>query len=74
MSGAGLGYLYVLHFASYVPNSGEHQEFKGTSKIPFECDTSDLKCHDGVIRVPTGPGFGITISENYLRRAKTVKL
>jgi len=74
MSGAGLGYLYVLHFASYVPNSGEHQEFKGTSKIPLECDTSDLKCHDGVIRVPTGPGFGITISANYLRQAKTVEL
>ena len=74
MSGAGLGYLYVLHFASYVPNAGAHQEFKGTSKIPLECATSDLKCHNGVMRVPTGPGFGITISANYLRRAKTVEL
>ncbi len=74
MSGAGLGYLYVLHFASYVPNAGEHQEFKGTSKIPLECDTSDLQCHNGVMRVPTGPGFGITISANYLQRAKKVEL
>jgi L-alanine-DL-glutamate epimerase-like enolase superfamily enzyme len=74
MSGAGLGYLYVLHFASYVPNAGEHQEFKGTSSIPLECATSDLKCHNGSMRVPSGPGFGITIGADYLRRAKTVRL
>jgi len=74
MSGAGMGYLYVLHFASYVPNAGEHQEFKGTSSIPLECATSDLKCHNGSIRVPSGPGFGITIDADYLRRAKTVQL
>ena len=74
MSGAGLGYLYVLHFASYVPNAGEHQEFKGTSSIPLECDTSDLKCHNGSMRVPSGPGFGVTIAADYLRRAKRVRL
>lgn len=74
MSGAGLGYLYVLHFASYVPNAGEHQEFKGTSSIPLECATSDLKCHDGSMRVPSGPGFGITIGADYLRRAEPVRL
>ena len=30
MSGGGLGYLYVAHFASCVPNAGPYQEFKGT--------------------------------------------
>ncbi len=74
MSGAGLGYLYVLHFASYVPNAGKYQEFKGTSKIPLECATSDLKCRDGSMRVPSGPGFGITIDADYLRLAETVQL
>ena len=72
MSGAGLGYLYVLHFASYVPNAGEHQEFKGTSRIPVECPTSDLKCHNGIMRVPTGPGFGVTIAADYVAKAKRV--
>ena len=74
MSGAGLGYLYVLHFASYVPNAGQHQEFKGASSIPLECATSDLTCHNGSMRVPSGPGFGVTIAADYLRRASTVRL
>ncbi len=74
MSGAGLGYLYTLHFASYVKNAGAHQEFKGTSKIPIECDTSNLKCKEGVMRVPTGPGFGIRIDPDFVQRAKRVVL
>ncbi len=74
MSGSGLGYLYVAHYASYIPNAGAHQEFKGTSNIPIECPTSDLKCRDGIIKVPTGPGFGVTIDPDYLRRASTVEL
>jgi L-alanine-DL-glutamate epimerase-like enolase superfamily enzyme len=74
MSGAGLGYLYVLHFASYVPNAGQHQEFKGAGSIPLECATSDLTCHNGSMRVPSGPGFGVTIAADYLRRASTVRL
>jgi L-alanine-DL-glutamate epimerase-like enolase superfamily enzyme len=74
MSGAGLGYLYALHFASYVPNAGQHQEFKGASSIPLECATSDLTCRNGSMRVPSGPGFGVTIAADYLRRASTVRL
>ena len=74
MSGAGLGYLYVLHFASYVPNAGQHQEFKGAGSIPLECATSDLTCHNGSMRVPSGAGFGVTIAADYLRRATTVRL
>lgn len=74
MSGAGLGYLYVLHFASYVKNCGQYQEYKGRSSIPIECNTSDLKCRNGIIRVPTGPGFGFEISSNYLRDASIVKM
>lgn len=74
MSGAGLGYLYVLHFASYVRNSGDHQEFKGTSRIPLECDTSDLRCRNGIMRVPTGPGLGITIDPSFIRRSKPVRI
>ena len=35
MSGSGLGYVNVLHFASFVPNITAHQEFKGESNIPY---------------------------------------
>jgi L-alanine-DL-glutamate epimerase-like enolase superfamily enzyme len=72
MSGSGLGYLDVLHFASCVPNIGLHQEFKGESDIPFSCDTSSLKCRDGMVRVPSGPGFGITIDPEFVRKAQAV--
>ena len=72
MSGAGLGYVYVLHFASYVRDPGPHQEFKGASKIPIECNTSSLVCKKGVLRTPSGPGFGVDIDPKYVANAKRV--
>ena len=72
MSGSGLGYLDVLHFASCVPNIGPYQEFKGESTIPFTCDTSSLQCRDGIVRVPSGPGFGITIDTEFVRKAQKI--
>ncbi len=29
ISGSGLGYLYMMHFVSAIPNAGEYHEFKG---------------------------------------------
>jgi L-alanine-DL-glutamate epimerase-like enolase superfamily enzyme len=72
MSGAGLGFLNVLHFASYTANPGPFQEYKGSSKIPFHCETSSLECQLGIIRVPTGPGFGIQIDPDFVKRAERV--
>ncbi|MDQ7817394.1 MAG: mandelate racemase/muconate lactonizing enzyme family protein [Melioribacteraceae bacterium] len=75
MSGNGLGYLYVLHFASFIPNCGPHQEFKGDNdKVPFVCSTSSLKAINGKITVPTGPGLGIEIDPDFISSAKEVKL
>jgi L-alanine-DL-glutamate epimerase-like enolase superfamily enzyme len=72
MSGSGLGFLDVLHFASCVADPGPHQEYKGDSRIPFTCDTSDLKCRKGMIRVPSGPGFGVRIDQEFVRKAQPV--
>lgn len=70
MSGGGLGYLYVAHFASCVANAGPHQEFKGTGDtLPVSSDTSPLACVNGRLRVPSGPGLGVTIDPDYIRRA-----
>lgn len=75
MSGNGLGYLYVLHFASFIPNCGPHQEFKGNDdKVPFVCPTSSLKAVNGKMTVPTGPGLGIEIDPDFIASAKEVKL
>lgn len=74
MSGAGLGYLYTIHFASYVENAGPHQEFKGTGRVPVESDTSSLRCRRGSIRVPSGPGFGVEIDPDFVRAARRVEM
>lgn len=73
MSGGGLGYLYVAHFASCVENPGPHQEYKGEEDtLPVECATSSLRSENGMLTVPSGPGLGVDIDPAVLRRATTV--
>jgi L-alanine-DL-glutamate epimerase-like enolase superfamily enzyme len=73
MSGGGLGYLYIAHFASCVPNCGPHQEYKGDGEtLPVECATSSLKSEKGMMKIPSGPGLGVTIDPELLKRAVTV--
>ncbi len=70
----GLGYLYMIHFVSAIPNAGPYHEFKGLSDdVPFECKTSSLKTEDGVVTVPTGPGSGIEIDPAFIRKHTLVK-
>jgi L-alanine-DL-glutamate epimerase-like enolase superfamily enzyme len=73
MSGSGLGYLDVIHFASCCPDPGPHQEFKGATSLPVHCETSSLQCENGVVRVPSGPGFGVTVADDFVRKAQKVK-
>lgn len=72
MSGSGLGYLDVIHFASYIADPGPFQEFKGNTELPIECATSSLRCENGIVLVPTGPGFGITIDPDFVNTARPV--
>jgi L-alanine-DL-glutamate epimerase-like enolase superfamily enzyme len=74
MSGGGLGYVEVVHFASFTPNAGPFMEFKGNSRLPVQCATSSLKAEQGFVQCPTGIGFGVTIDPALVRRAKPVKL
>lgn len=75
ISGSGLGYLYMMHFVSAVPNAGPYHEFKGfNNELPLECPTSDLKSHEGTVKVPTGPGLGVTIDPDYIAKHKEVKI
>ena len=70
MSDGGLGYLYVAHFASCVPNAGPFQEYKGRDAgLPVSSETSPLVSVKGMMRVPTGPGLGVTIDPSFLSRA-----
>ena len=73
MSGGGLGFLYVAHFASCIANPGPHQEYKGADDtLPVSSDTSSLKCEKGILQVPTGPGLGVTLEPQFLAKAAPV--
>jgi L-alanine-DL-glutamate epimerase-like enolase superfamily enzyme len=72
MSGGSLGYLEAVHFASFTPNIGPFQEFKGNADIPVECDTSSLKAQNGMVKCPSGVGWGVRIEKSFLEAAKKV--
>ena len=72
MSGSGLGYVDMCHLASCIENPGPHQEFKGATKIPVHCDSSSLKSEQGKVRVPSGPGYGVTIDPDFLAGAERI--
>jgi L-alanine-DL-glutamate epimerase-like enolase superfamily enzyme len=75
ISGSGLGYLYMMHFVSAIPNAGPFHEFKGFNKeIPFICTTSPLRSENGLITVPSGPGLGIDIDPDFIRKHSVVKV
>jgi L-alanine-DL-glutamate epimerase-like enolase superfamily enzyme len=74
ISGSGIGYLYMMHFASSIPNAGPYHEFKGfNDELPFTCSTSTLSSDDGIVTVPSGPGLGIDIDPDYIAKHQAVK-
>ena len=76
---AAEGYLelglpnYALAELNSVADPGPFQEFKGETGIPFTCDTSPLTCRNGTVRCPTGPGFGIKIDPDFVRKYQPFK-
>ncbi len=77
MSEGGLGYLYMLHMVSACSNADKFHEFKmfetkdaNGTLIPVESKTDPLKCMEGVIKVPTGSGTGVTIDPDYIKTHK----
>lgn len=73
MSGGSLGYLDVVHFASFTPNIGPFMEFKGNTDLPVECATSSLRCEKGLVRCPSGPGFGVRLDPSFVKNATVVR-
>jgi L-alanine-DL-glutamate epimerase-like enolase superfamily enzyme len=74
ISGSGLGYLYMMHFVSSIPNAGLYHEFKGfNNELPFVCKTSSLTSENGNVTVPTGPGLGIEIDPAYIGKHTVIK-
>jgi len=72
MSGGGVGYVDVLHFASCTPNIGGFQEYKGSIAQTGTWYDPPLRLRNGAINVPTGPGLGIAAVSDLLKNAKPV--
>jgi L-alanine-DL-glutamate epimerase-like enolase superfamily enzyme len=74
MTGGGLGFLYMIHFVSALPNAMLYHEFKGLkTDVIYECKTSPMLVENGMIKVPTGPGSGVDIDPEYVKKFQVVK-
>jgi L-alanine-DL-glutamate epimerase-like enolase superfamily enzyme len=74
MSGGDLGFLYMMHFVSALPNALSYHEFKGfKTDVAFVCKTSPLQSENGMVKVPTGPGSGVDIDPEFILKHKLVK-
>ena len=68
----GMGFVYMLHFASFTPEIGAYQEYKkGIEKYGDWFDPA-LTIKDGAFVVPTGPGVGIRDIRDKLKGAERV--
>jgi L-alanine-DL-glutamate epimerase-like enolase superfamily enzyme len=64
----------MMHFVSAIPNTGPFHEFKGfNNQIPLECNTSELSSNGGVVEAPTGPGLGIEIDPDFIKKHKVTR-
>ena len=74
ITGDGFGYVYMMHFISAVSNAGAYHEFKSLSKeLPFHCNSSSLESENGLVTVPTGPGLGVEIDPDYVKKHSVVR-
>jgi len=69
----GLGFVYMLHFASCVPNIGSWQEYKEGVKEYGDWFNPALRIEDGALTVPKGPGVGLADPKELLKEAEIVK-
>jgi len=74
MSPGRLGFLYAFHFVSALPNGGYRPEFKGfETDVQYECKTGAIKSENGAVTVPTGPGSGVEIDPEYIKKHQLVQ-
>jgi len=74
MSGGDLGFLYMMHFVSALPNALHYHEFKGfKTDVKFECKTSPLRSENGLVKVPTGPGLGVDFDPEFVKKYQVVE-
>ena len=79
ISGGGLGYVYMLQMVSVCPAASDYHEFKmfhtrdaNGTVVPVESKAEPFESINGVIKVPTGSGLGVTIDPDYIKTHEVV--
>jgi L-alanine-DL-glutamate epimerase-like enolase superfamily enzyme len=65
----GFGFVYMLHFASTVPDIGRYQEYKLNLERYADWFEPKLQIKNGALTVPQGPGVGIKDIKSVLKGA-----
>lgn len=62
--------LFTLHMLAIIPNPGRHIEF-AIEPWPWQFGifSPELKVKDGLVNFPSDPGWGVTINQNWLKKA-----
>ncbi len=69
----GAGAVNILQFASCIPNIGPYMEFPWRKPHrPAGWYSPAFVVRRGVVRGPTGPGLGVEIDNDFLKKATTV--
>ncbi|MEO1051876.1 MAG: enolase C-terminal domain-like protein [Bacteroidota bacterium] len=72
ISGLGLGFFYMMHFASCMENIGPYQEFKGNKDKVLVISDVSLSPESSKIAIPKGPGLGIEFEDGFLEGGRPV--
>jgi L-alanine-DL-glutamate epimerase-like enolase superfamily enzyme len=73
ISGGNTGFADMVNFSSFTPNMGKFQELKSGIEKTGPLFDPPIQVKDGLLNVPTAPGFGLVHIEELLKEAKVVK-
>lgn len=68
----GFHAAYLLQFASAVPNLGRFQEFPAEYRKADPWFAPAIEVRNSLIQVPSGPGLGMRIDPEFLKKAQQV--
>jgi L-alanine-DL-glutamate epimerase-like enolase superfamily enzyme len=62
--------LFTLHMMAAIPNAGPYVEFSIEENWLRELFEPVLSVSEGMVEVPCGPGWGVTVNSEWLARAR----
>jgi L-alanine-DL-glutamate epimerase-like enolase superfamily enzyme len=69
----GMGFVYMLIFASFTPEIGRYQEYKRGIEKVADLFSPALEIKDGRMSVPQGPGTGVVDYTDFVEGAEIVR-